>query len=256
MIKNQWTYLDKTFAENNNKWQVGFFQQGGVTIAGFFDHFLLNNEKTISLEEKDNLFKGNIDEFRLKVIKSLLFDINGIYIYSIPNCSGLKIKKPKDLLFLKWLLFSKKKKFETVFYRQLSQENIPVVFKFDKDWYVGLNLGEKIEYLNKYFQRFGVDPDQKPDIIYTTKESGVGVLLKKNDIEFIADCSTKSFRDFTNKDWEKFNSLLELSPKIIWAIDGHIYFATKQMKKEDIISKLEVIAEEYGLEIAKEHILN
>lgn len=253
-INNQWTHLDEnSTAHNNNVWQVGIYEVEGITFAGIFDHLLVDDEHTLGLEEGLHMEFEKVSNLMIEVAKNLIPENSYIYADLIVRLSNNENQRPSHISTLRWLVSSPKKKFEETLRQNLSEDNIEVLNSLDNSGYITLGLSHNKGLLNKYYTRLGSDPDESPDILLLA--AGEVNVDKIADAAFVREMGRKSISRLTKEDLHKWHEILSVFSGILFAVDGHIYFATRQKSKEEVLSSIESISKQNGLIISKNHIL-
>src|SRR3989339_894779 len=106
-----------------------------------------------------------------------------------------------------------------------------------------------------YFERLGRNPDQEPDILCMSLKNADKEFLDFVQTKFIKSISQKKFSEINSEDFKQWNNLLTIFPEILWAIDGHLFFATQQSSKEELYNKVQQVADKYQLKIVNNHML-
>jgi len=256
MINNQWTSnKGQCHKYNDLVWQVGYYEKDNIKFLGIFNHILLTDQQTVGFEESGQISDKITEKIMIDSAKALVGVEKNIYGHLLLNGKSFIRKRPENISLVRWLVSSRKNKFYAVVNNQVFRDGVEVLSAPDSQWFVTIKLGKQVELLNKYFERLGRNPDQEPDILCMTSKNANKEFLEFVQTKFIKSLSKKKFSEFSSEDFWQFNEILKIFPEILWAIDGHIFFATQQSNKEELFNKVQKVADNYQLKIVHNHVL-
>lgn len=264
-IENQWTYLKLGSKEENEKaWQVGFFEEKGLTIVGCFDHILINNQETTGLTEGDGpLEQDSFEDDRLltDAIKALIPDDTYIYSVILPHSIKTDLAngnfiRPPGFSLVKWIFAPRYKKWKIICWEKIVKDGVHVISFLDEDFgCILLGFDKEKKWIDSYFQRFGDEPDAIPDLLYLSyKPFDADSLKKEINLSFLYDNLYYQRCENFSRRYE-FENLMHNFWGVLWSLDGHIYFASHNSSRDEMVHNLDAIAQKYDLTIAKDHIL-
>ena len=256
IINNQWTSnKGQCHKYNDLVWQVGYYEKDNIKFLGIFNHLLLTDQQTVGFEESGQISDKISEKILIESTKVLVGDEKNIYGHLLLNGKSFLRKRPENISLVRWLLSSRKNKFFTVAKNQAFNDGIEVLSSPDSQWFVAIKLERRVELLNKYFERLGRNPDQEPDILCMSLKNADKEFLDFVQTKFIKSISQKKFSEINSEDFKQWNNLLTIFPEILWAIDGHLFFATQQSSKEELYNKVQQVADKYQLKIVNNHML-
>lgn len=246
---------EKSEVKNLKTWQVGFFEKDKIVFFGAFDHILESDNNLGSDVHWDMLDKEEDDQVMMQTIREFVDGESYIYAYLVAEGDWRWVgDRPKNISWLKWKLTPRKEKYRAVLKGHLKKDGYDILSLLDDGWYSTLDAGKDKSFVDKYYRRLGQDPDCEPDILYLSKERVQDPIdkMKTNKMESLI---SQRFKDINEEDWKIWNDLLDTFDTILYAIDGHIFIATKKLNKEQIETKIKKVADKNNLEITKDHIL-
>lgn len=256
IINNHWTFQDGQSQNYSNPiWQIGYYEKDDIKFLGIFNHLLLNDQQTVGFEESGKISDRLAEKIMIESAKALVGSENNIYGHLLLDGKSFIRKKPENISLIRWLISTRKNKFFVIVNNQAFRDGIEILSSLDSQWFVAVNLGKQFELLNTYFERFGCNPDQEPDILCMSLKNADKKFLDFVQTKFIKSMSQKKFSEFNSEDFRQWNEILKIFPAILWAIDGHIFFATQQSSKEELYNKIQQVADRYQLTIAKNQVL-
>lgn len=256
IIKNHWTFQDRQCQNYSNPlWQIGYYEKNGTKFLGIFNHLLLADQQTVGFEESGQISDKISEKIIIESAKALVGSENNIYGHLLLNGKSFMRKKPENISLIRWLISTRKNKFVAVVNNQAFRDGVEILSSLDSQWFVAVKLGKQVELLNTYFERLGCNPDQEPDILCMSLKNADKEFLDFVQTKFIKSMSQKKFSEFNSEDFRQWNEILKIFPEILWAIDGHIFFATQQSSKEELYNKIQQVADRYQLKIVQNQLL-
>lgn len=256
MIENQWTHkIGQIEKYTDSVWQVGFYERNGITFVGVFDHLLKDDQHTVGLDEGGGFSDEIKQQIMLETVDVLIGHDHLIYGYVLLEQTDFWLRRPESVSLATWLLSLRKKKFSMVVAKQTFDDDIRLLAPPDSQWFITVKFDKRTDLLNKYFARLGCNPDQKPDILYVSSENIDSQLENCTKKNLLRQVSLKNFSKLNVFEWKELEKLITAFHGILWAIDGHIYFATKHGNKENLIKKIQSVADKFGLKVTSNHVL-
>ncbi len=247
-------------AANLGKWQIGFYEHGDITIVGVFDHAMGPSDTIASLGENDSKCFDDGQEWAFKTINALLPAApHYFYISLIPALDWFDMRKrPSDFSSVQWLFLRRHRKIQSIMERELAKDLCSIVMPIETTTdRISIYIGSNSSLLQKYFNRLGVNPDMEPDILYVSKgKISSEQFMQKARVPFMKRISLNFFNAMTQDDFLELRDLLTDFNAIFWAIDGHLFYATRTLKKAVMLERLKYVAEDCKLKIAHGLILN
>lgn len=229
-------------------WNIRQYNLDDYSIIEFSDEDFIYNHEKVNIEDEVDITE--------KATFALVEGESKIYMYGIldGNCMKKWNKKPEYVSFFEWVILSKINKYKKVLEHNLINDNIHMLRSVDHSWRSFVEFKDNLNYVKKYCNRFGVQPDEVSDFLLVAKTS----LMENDDIDKLRVSLDnlikviklyKKSKQVTVEDKKNIKLLLDKFKIVICMLDGYVFVLSQGISI--IEDKLREVASQYNFDLLK-----